>query len=57
VAGFSGKEKKMSMMSTYRNWRTYRNTVSQMNALSQRELDDMGIARAQIRELARKAIR
>ena len=47
----------MNMMSTLRKWRTYRNTVSELNALSQRELDDMGIARGQIRELARKAVR
>ena len=47
----------MSMMSTLRAWRTYRNTVSELNALSQRDLDDMGIARSQIRELARKAAR
>jgi uncharacterized protein YjiS (DUF1127 family) len=57
MAGFSGKENKMNMMSTLRKWRTYRNTVSELNALSQRELDDMGIARGQIRELARKAVR
>jgi uncharacterized protein YjiS (DUF1127 family) len=57
MAGFSGKENKMSMMSTLRAWRTYRNTVSELNAMSQRDLDDMGIARGQIRELARKASR
>jgi uncharacterized protein YjiS (DUF1127 family) len=44
-------------MSTLRAWRSYRNTVSELTALSQRELDDMGIARSQIRELARKAAR
>jgi uncharacterized protein YjiS (DUF1127 family) len=57
MAGFSGKENKMSMMSKLRAWRTYHNTVSELNAMSQRDLDDMGIARGQIRELARKASR
>jgi uncharacterized protein YjiS (DUF1127 family) len=47
----------MSMMSTFKNWRTFRNTVSELNTLSQRELDDLGIARANIREIARKAVR
>ena len=47
----------MSMMSTLRNWRAYRNTVAELSTLSQRELDDMGIARASIREIARKAVR
>ncbi len=47
----------MSMMSTFRNWRAYRNTVAELNTMSQRELDDMGIARANIREIARRAVR
>ena len=47
----------MSMMSTYKNWRTYRNTVAELQGLSNRALSDMGIARGQIRELARKAVR
>ena len=40
----------MSMMSTYKNWRTYRNTVAELQGLSNRALSDMGIARGQIRE-------
>mgnify|MGYP003382096812 CR=1 FL=1 len=47
----------MSMMSTFKNWRNYRNTVAELNTMSQRELDDMGIARANIREIARRAVR
>ena len=47
----------MSMMSTFRNWRAYRTAVAELSTLSQRELDDMGIARASIREIARRAVR
>jgi uncharacterized protein YjiS (DUF1127 family) len=47
----------MSMLSTFKNWRTYRNTVAELNTLSQRELDDLGIARSSIRDIARRAVR
>lgn len=46
----------MSMMSSYRNWRTYRNTVAELNGLSNRALADMGIARGNIKDVARKAV-
>ncbi len=45
----------MSMMNSYRNWRTYRNTVAELSELSNRNLADMGLVRANIREAARKA--
>lgn len=47
----------MNMMSTLKSWRSYRKIIFELNALSQRELDDIGIARNQIREFARKAVR
>lgn len=47
----------MSMMSSYRNWRTYRNTVAELNGLSNRALADMGIARGNIKDVARKAVK
>lgn len=47
----------MSMMTSYKNWRNYRNTVAELNSLSTRELNDLGIGRANIREIARKATR
>jgi uncharacterized protein YjiS (DUF1127 family) len=37
--------------------RTYSRTVYELNALSQRELDDLGIARANIPLIARDAAR
>ena len=38
----------------FRRWRSYRRTVSALSALSTRELDDLGIAPYQIREIARR---
>lgn len=39
----------------YRQHRTYRQTVSELRALSQRELDDLGISRSSIRAIAKQA--
>lgn len=47
----------MSIMNTYRNWRTYRNTVAELGRLSNRELEDIGISRVNIHGVARKASR
>jgi uncharacterized protein YjiS (DUF1127 family) len=47
----------MSMMSNYTAWRTYRNTVAELQGLSNRALADLGIARGNIKEVARKAVR
>ncbi|SDU07341.1 DUF1127 domain-containing protein [Stappia sp. ES.058] len=46
-----------SLARTYRNWRTYQNTVSELSRLTTRELDDLGIARADISQVARRASR
>ena len=46
----------MNLIRNYRNWRLYRETVTELNRLTNRELSDLGIARAKIREVARKAI-
>ncbi|MBL8578584.1 MAG: DUF1127 domain-containing protein [Mesorhizobium sp.] len=46
----------MNLIRNYRNWRLYRETVTELNRLTNRELNDLGIARASIREVARKAI-
>jgi uncharacterized protein YjiS (DUF1127 family) len=47
----------MNIARSYQNWRNYRNAVAELSMLSNRELDDMGVARANIREIARKASR
>ena len=46
----------MNLVRNYRNWRRYRATVSELNSLSTRELNDLGISRADIHQVARKAI-
>jgi uncharacterized protein YjiS (DUF1127 family) len=38
-------------------WKRYNRTVSELNALSNRELADLGIMRADIPQLARQAVR
>ena len=46
----------MNLTDSYRNWRTYRNTVSELSKLSNRQLSDLGIFREDIRKVARKSI-
>lgn len=46
----------MNLVRNYRNWRLYRETVSELRRLSNRDLQDLGIARSEIREVARRAI-
>ena len=46
----------MNLIRNYRNWRRYRETVSELGRLSNRELSDVGIDRVEIRAAARRAI-
>lgn len=46
----------MNIVRNFRNWRQYRNTVSELSRLSNRELADLGINRGEIHSVARKAI-
>lgn len=46
----------MNIVKNYRNWRMYRETVSELSRLSNRELADLGIARGEIPAVARKAV-
>jgi uncharacterized protein YjiS (DUF1127 family) len=46
----------MNLIRNYRNWRRYRETVTELGRLSNRELSDLGIARGDITFVARKAI-
>lgn len=45
----------MNPIRSYRNWRVYRDTVSELVRLSDRQLGDLGIERSNIRSVARKA--
>lgn len=46
---------KMNIMGKYREWRSYRRTVNELSALSNRELNDLGISRGDIPHVARRA--
>ncbi len=39
------------------NWKRYNRTVAELSALTNRDLDDLGIARNDINRVARAAIR
>jgi uncharacterized protein YjiS (DUF1127 family) len=51
------KDRTMNLMRSYNNWRRYRETVGELHRLSNRELADMGIHRADIPFIARAAIK
>jgi uncharacterized protein YjiS (DUF1127 family) len=46
----------MNLIRNYRNWRVYRDTVTELARLSNRQLADVGINREEIRRIARRAI-
>lgn len=46
----------MNVIRNYRNWRRFRNTCDELNRLSNRELDDLGISRTDIPSVARKSL-
>jgi len=46
----------MSPIRSYQNWRLYRETVTELNRLSNRELADLGIDRRDIKAVARRSI-
>ena len=48
--------KNMNLIRNYRNWRRFRDTVNELNRLSNRELTDLGISRSDIPFVARKSI-
>jgi uncharacterized protein YjiS (DUF1127 family) len=52
MLGFTEK-----LTKSYKRYRAYRATVWELNTLDDRELADLGIARADIGRLAREAIR
>ena len=46
----------MNLIRNYRNWRRYRDTVSELIRLSNRELNDLGINRGEIPSVARRSL-
>jgi uncharacterized protein YjiS (DUF1127 family) len=51
------KRTKMNLIRNFRNWRRYRETVNELSRLSTRELNDLGITRAEIHGIARGGAR
>ena len=45
-----------SLFGRYRNWRRFRATVRELEQLSLRELDDIGISRGDIYRVSRQSI-
>jgi uncharacterized protein YjiS (DUF1127 family) len=46
----------MNVARTLNTWRKYRQTVSELGRMTNRELSDLGIARDDIRSVARAAV-
>ena len=47
----------MNIKGSYDRWRRYRRAVNELSALSNRELDDLGISRGEIPNVARRGRR
>ena len=45
----------MKLLRSYNNWRRYRETIGELTRLSNRELSDLGISRADIPHVARES--
>jgi uncharacterized protein YjiS (DUF1127 family) len=52
----SGKGIIMNMARSFSNWRKYRQTVNELDRMTARELNDLGIARDDIKKVARAAV-
>lgn len=46
----------MNILANYRNWRRYRQAVNELSRLTTRELDDIGITRADIPSVVRRGL-
>lgn len=47
----------MNLARSFNTWRKYRQTVSELGRMSDRELSDLGIGRGDIPHVARQAVR
>lgn len=52
-----GKGTDMNISRSFNNWRKYRQTVTELGRMTNRELHDLGIDRADIQRVAREAVR
>ena len=46
----------IDLVASFRSWRKYRETCAELSRLSNRELSDLGIARADIERVAKRAV-
>ncbi len=46
----------MNIARSFNNWRKYRQIVTELGRMSSRELQDLGIDRADIRSVARQSV-
>jgi uncharacterized protein YjiS (DUF1127 family) len=46
----------MNMARSFNNWRKYRQTVTELDRMTTRELRDLGIERSEIKSVARRAV-
>ena len=46
----------MNLINSYKNWLKYRETYNELNRLTQRELADLGLTRADINTVARRSV-
>lgn len=46
----------MKLINSFASWRKYRETCSELSRLSERELNDIGMARGDIPFVARRAV-
>jgi len=49
-------ERTMNLIRSYKNWRRFNQTVRELSRLDNRELNDLGIARADIERVARASV-
>lgn len=47
----------MNIARSFNNWRKYRQTVAELDRMTTRELQDLGISRGEIRHVARNVVR
>ena len=47
----------MNLARSFSDWRKARRTYNELSRLTTRELDDLGIARGDIAEIARRSVR
>lgn len=53
IGSVTKKETEMDIRKTFKKWAAYQQTVRELNSLDNRQLNDLGISRADIQRIAR----